>query len=219
VQWAINAYLVMLASLFALGSRLADTVGHRRMVVGVVVIAGGLTAVGPVLGGYLTEWTWRAILWVNIPVAVVALVLIAVSKPATDHEWAPVDYRGLVLIAGGVALSVLGVQQSATWGWSDPATGLCVAAGVVLRVGFVLVEVALGKTAQESGLCLLYFFLGFVVASQIGGRILDRRGPRPRSRWAAPCPPPASPRRCATTRPAWASPSSAPSWSPGCAPG
>ena len=32
-------------------------------------IAGGLTAVGPVLGGYLTEWTWRAIFWVNIPVA------------------------------------------------------------------------------------------------------------------------------------------------------
>jgi len=42
-------------------------------------IAGGLTAVGPVLGGYLTEWTWRAIFWVNIPVAVVALVLTAAS--------------------------------------------------------------------------------------------------------------------------------------------
>jgi EmrB/QacA subfamily drug resistance transporter len=285
VQWAINAYLVTLASLFALGGRLADTVGHRRMVVvGVVVfavastmcgltpkghaaeawlityravqgaggalmfpaalgivvqtfelrrrgralalffgIAGGLTAVGPVLGGYLTEWTWRAIFWVNIPVAVIALVLIAVSKPETDHEWAPLDYRGLVLIAGGVALSVLGFQQSATWGWSDPATGLCVAAGVVLLVGFVLVElrtgqplmqvrifrirafavenlvlgvtmlvfipvfffaseyaqVALGKTAQESGVYLLYFFLGFVVASQIGGRVLDRRGAKP----------------------------------------
>ena len=29
-------------------------------------IAGGLTAVGPIAGGYLTEWTWRAIFWVNI---------------------------------------------------------------------------------------------------------------------------------------------------------
>jgi MFS family permease len=47
-----------------------------------------------VLGGYLTEWTWRAIFWVNIPVAVIALILIALSKPVTEHRWAPVDYRG-----------------------------------------------------------------------------------------------------------------------------
>lgn len=282
IQWAINAYLVALASLFAFGGRLADTVGHRRMVVigvvifagasalcgatpkggaaeawiitfravqgaggalmfpaalGIVVqtfelrrrgralalffgIAGGLTSVGPVLGGYLTEWTWRAIFWVNIPVAVIALVLIAVSRPETDHRWAPVDYRGLVLIVGGVALSVLGFQQSATWGWSNPATALCIAAGLGLLVAFVLVElgtteplmqvrifrirafavenlvlgiamlvfvpvfffaseyaqIALDKSAQAAGLFLLYFFLGFVIASQIGGRILDRRG-------------------------------------------
>jgi EmrB/QacA subfamily drug resistance transporter len=282
VQWAINAYLVSLAALFAFGGRLADTVGHRRMVIlgviifasasamcgltpkgnaaeawivtfravqgaggalmfpaalGIVVqtfplhrrgralalffgIAGGLTAVGPVLGGYLTEWTWRAIFWVNIPVALIALALIAVSKPVTDYRWAPVDYRGLVLIAGGVALSVLGFQQSATWGWADPATGLCIAVGVCMLIAFVLVElrteaplmqvrifrirafavenlvlaitmlvfvpvfffaseyaqIALDKTAQQAGLYLLYFFLGFVVASQVGGRILDRRG-------------------------------------------
>ena len=46
-------------------------------------IAGGLTAIGPMLGGFLTEWTWRAIFWVNIPVAMIALVLIAISKPVT----------------------------------------------------------------------------------------------------------------------------------------
>ncbi len=165
MQWAINAYLLSLAALFAFGGRLADTVGHRRMVtLGVVLfaaasalcgltpkgslaeawivtfrvvqgaggaimfpaalaivvqtfalrergralaiffgIAGGLTAVGPILGGYLTQWTWRAIFWVNIPVAVIALVLIAVSKPSTVHRPARMDYRGLVLIASGVA--------------------------------------------------------------------------------------------------------------------
>jgi len=41
VQWAINAYLLSLAALFAFGGRLADTVGHRKMVtLGVVVFAG-----------------------------------------------------------------------------------------------------------------------------------------------------------------------------------
>ena len=83
-------------------------------------IAGGLTAVGPILGGYLTQWTWRAIFWVNIPVAVIALVLIAIAKPVTSYQAARMDYRGLVLIASGVALSVFGFQQSSIWGWSNP---------------------------------------------------------------------------------------------------
>ncbi len=202
VQWVVNAYLLSLAALFAFGGRLADTVGHRKMVtIGVIVfagasvmcgltpkgglaeawiitfrviqgvggaimfpaalaivvqtfplrergralaaflgIAGGLTAVGPLLGGYLTPWTWRAIFWVNVPVAIIALVLIAWSRPVTDHQPARIDYRGLVLIASGVALSVLGFQQSQVWGWSNPATGLCIAAGLALLVVFYFVE-------------------------------------------------------------------------------
>jgi MFS family permease len=183
-------------------------------------IAGGLTAIGPVVGGYLTEWTWRAIFWVNIPIALIALVLIAISKPTTDYRPARMDYRGLALIVAGVALSIFGFQQSAIWGWSNPGTALCIAVGVILLVVFYFVErrtesplidvsifrirafsvenlvlgiamlafvpvfffaseyaqIALGKTAQQAGLYLLYFFLGFVVMSQIGGRILDRRG-------------------------------------------
>ena len=142
VQWVVNAYLIALAALFALGGRLSDIFGHTKMcVIGVIVfvgastmcgftpkgtyaeawivgfravqgaggalmfpaalaivvntfplrergkalalffgIAGGLTALGPILGGYLTEWTWRAIFWVNIPVALIALALIAASE-------------------------------------------------------------------------------------------------------------------------------------------
>jgi MFS family permease len=178
MQWAINAYLLSLASFFAFGGRLADTVGHKRMVVlGIIVfagssamcgfppaggaaeawivvfrltqglggaimfpaalaivvqtfdlhqrgralalffgIAGGLTSIGPILGGFLTQWTWRAIFWVNIPVAIVALVLISISKPTTSYQSAKMDFRGLILIVGGVGLSVLGFQQSSIWG-------------------------------------------------------------------------------------------------------
>ena len=282
VQWAVNAYLLALAALFAFGGRLADTLGHRKLVVtGVIVfaaasalcgltpkgslaeawivtfralqgaggalmfpaalaivvqtfefrergkalalffgIAGGLTAVGPILGGYLTEWTWRAIFWVNIPIALIALVLIVVSKPVTEYRAAPMDYRGLALIAGGVGLSVFGFQQASIWGWRNPAIGLCIVAGLVLLVVFYRVEkrtesplikveifqvraflvenlvlgismlvfvpvfffaseyaqIALGKSAQQAGLYLLYFFIGFVIAAQIGGRMLDRGG-------------------------------------------
>ncbi len=183
-------------------------------------IAGGLTAVGPILGGYLTQWTWRAIFWVNIPVALIALVLIAVSKPKTEYRRAPIDYRGAVLIAAGIGLSIFGLQQSALWGWSNPATWACIVVGLLIIVLFVLVElrtespliqvaifrirpfavenlvlliammafipifffaseyaqIALHKTASQAGLFLLFFFLGFVIAAQVGGRMLDREG-------------------------------------------
>ncbi len=283
VQWAVNAYLLSLAALFAFGGRLADTVGHRKMVtLGVIVfaaasamcgltpkgslaeawivafrvvqgaggaimfpaalaivvqtfalrergkalalffgIAGGLTAIGPILGGYLTEWTWRAIFWVNIPVAIIALVLIVISKPATEHKPARMDYRGLVLIAAGVALSVFGFQQSSVWGWHNPAIAASIAVGLALLVVFYFVEkrttesplmrvsifrirpflvenivlgvsmlvfipvfffgseyaqIALGKSSSQAGIILLFFFIGFVIAAQIGGRMLDRGG-------------------------------------------
>jgi MFS family permease len=186
-------------------------------------IAGGLTAIGPILGGYLTQWTWRAIFWVNVPVAILALMLIVIAKPTTLHQPARMDFRGTVLIAGGVALSVFGLQQSAVWGWSNPGTGLCIAGGVIVLVVFYFVErrtsspliqvdifrirpflvenvvlavammvflpvfffaseyaqLALGKSASEAGLLILFFFLGFVLAAQIGGGMLDRRGAKP----------------------------------------
>ena len=61
VQWAINAYLLALAALFAFGGRLADTVGHRRMVViGVIVFAGASAMCGLTPKGSAAQ-TWIVI--------------------------------------------------------------------------------------------------------------------------------------------------------------
>jgi EmrB/QacA subfamily drug resistance transporter len=185
-------------------------------------IAGGLTAVGPALGGYLTAWTWRSIFWINVPVALIALVLLARAKPADERRPAQLDVPGLTLITAGVASSVFGLQQSARWGWTNPLTVGAVALGAALLVAFVLVElraatplmnlsifadrsfrvenlilfltmivfvpvfffaseygqVALGQTPARASLMLFYFFAGFVVAAQVGGRMLDRAGAR-----------------------------------------
>lgn len=46
------------------------------------------------------------------------------------------------------------------------------------RAGAVYAQAALGKTAEQAGLYLLFFFLGFLVGSLRGGRILDNRGAR-----------------------------------------
>ena len=103
-------------------------------------VTGGLTALGPFLGGYLTEWTWRSIFWINVPVAIIALVLTHLAKPDDTRHPAPIDWRGTGLIAAGMGLSVLGLQQSSEWGWTSPATIGCIAAGVVLLALFVRLE-------------------------------------------------------------------------------
>jgi EmrB/QacA subfamily drug resistance transporter len=186
-------------------------------------ITGGLTAVGPLAGGYLTEWTWRAIFWVNIPVAIIALVLIALAKPENVKNPHPINYRSTLLVSGAMGFLILGLQQSARWGWGSAATIGCLSAGLAIGAWFVVRELrvrdpllnlrifrdrgfavdnlilgllsvpfvsyfffssiyaqsALNKSAEQAGLYLLYFFIGFASAAQIGGRILDRRGARP----------------------------------------
>ena len=72
-------------------------------------ISGGLTAIGPIAGGYLTQWTWRSIFWINVPVAIIALLLIWRSKPEEEKHPTRLDYRGAVLITGGMGLTVLGL--------------------------------------------------------------------------------------------------------------
>jgi EmrB/QacA subfamily drug resistance transporter len=100
-------------------------------------VTGGLTSIGPLAGGYLTEWTWRAIFWINIPVAIVALVLTAKAKPAQDAHPGRIDYRGALLITGAMGLVVLGLQQASVWGWGDVRTIGCIVAGLLLLAVFV----------------------------------------------------------------------------------
>jgi predicted MFS family arabinose efflux permease len=103
-------------------------------------VAGGLTAIGPILGGVLSQWTWRAIFWVNIPVAILALVLTARAKPKTETRPAKLDVPGLVLVCSGVGLTVFGLQQTQLWGWGSSTAIGSIVAGLVMLVVFALVE-------------------------------------------------------------------------------
>ncbi|MFE7897586.1 MFS transporter [Streptomyces sp. NPDC057424] len=285
MQWVVNAYLLALAAFFALGGRLADLYGPRRVVVigtlvfvvssvlcgcvpeggaaqawlivfratqglgaallfpaalAVVVavfpverrgralalffgVTGALTAVGPLLGGWLTNWTWRAVFWVNVPVAIVALVLTALAHISDRRRSGTLDVPGAALIVAGMGLSVLGFQQAWSWGWDSWATWVCIAGGLAVLAGFVRFErqvehplidlrvfrdkaftmdaavlffsmlafvplfffasvyaqVSLSASPNQAALFLLYFFAGFAIASQWGGRILDKKGARP----------------------------------------
>ena len=58
--------------------------------------------------------------------------------------------RGAVLIAAGMGLAVLGLQQASTWGWDDPATWGTIVAGVALLAAFVAVELRVDQPTARS---------------------------------------------------------------------
>ena len=101
-------------------------------------VTGGLTSIGPIAGGYLTEWTWRSIFWINIPVAIIALFLTWKANPEENRHPGKIDYKGTVLVCGGMGLLVLGLQQSAIWGWGDAKTWVSIVAGVAILAWFVV---------------------------------------------------------------------------------
>jgi EmrB/QacA subfamily drug resistance transporter len=183
-------------------------------------VAGGMTALGPLAGGYLIDVTWRAIFWINIPVALISVLLILRSKPDDRRRPASLDYRGTVLFALGMGLLVLGLQQSSTWGWDDVKTIGSIVVGALLMIWFVFSQlgtespliqirvfaqkafaadnailflisiafvpmflyasmysqISLGDDASQAGLYLALFFIGYVIAAQWGGRLLDAKG-------------------------------------------
>ncbi|MFY4717080.1 MFS transporter [Streptomyces sp. LaBMicrA B280] len=185
-------------------------------------ITGAMTAIGPIAGGYLTQWTWRSVFWVNVPLTIVSFAVVALTARPGERRRERVDVPGALVIAAGLGLLVFGLQQAGSWGWASAGVIGSLVAGALLVVLFAVVEsrtreplmnprvlrdrgfavsglamffaaaaflatffflsvygqVALGLGATQTGLLFLKFFIGFVVAAQVGSRRFDRSGAR-----------------------------------------
>jgi MFS family permease len=127
---------------------LAQTAGPERVgrvmsVVGVPMLLGPV--LGPVIGGLIvTNLSWRWIFLVNLPIGLIGLVLAARLMPAArsigrDGEGAVsrLDWRGLLLLSPGLALTVFGLSEVSTHGGVDAERALPVLAGAALVAAFV----------------------------------------------------------------------------------
>jgi len=99
-------------------------------------------ALGPLIGGLLTEHVgWEWVFFVNLPVGLATIGLTLYSRPSTTRAPAGhFDATGSVLVVLGLSATVFAVMQSSAWGWSDPRVLGILAAGVLLLVVFVVVE-------------------------------------------------------------------------------
>jgi EmrB/QacA subfamily drug resistance transporter len=109
----------------------------------VLSIANGLApTLGPVLGGLLvTEVSWRAIFYVNVPIGLFATVfgvLCLRNEPARPTE--RFDLAGFLLAASGFGLVMYGVSEGPQQGWTTAPVAVELACGVVLVAAMVVVE-------------------------------------------------------------------------------
>lgn len=122
------------------------TVEERAKAQGYLASVWGIAAVlGPAIGGLFSQFvTWRLIFLVNVPLCLLAGVLLIRNfneRVERQRHRAPVDYLGAALLTAGMTLIILAVLEGGqAWAWvSVPGVG-CVVLGATLLAAFVLVE-------------------------------------------------------------------------------
>ncbi len=213
LEWVVNAYTVVLASLLIVSGALADRFGRRRVFqcglvvfglasvacalapsLGVLVAAravqgigasmlspvalaivvnampdpreraraigvwasvfGLSMAAGPVTGGALiAAFGWRSVFWINAPVVVVALVLVAVFVPESRAKRARrLDLPGQVLLTVLLCLFVGVLIEGPRIGWASPTALVVYALITAATAGFVRVELRRSQPLMDLGL-------------------------------------------------------------------
>jgi EmrB/QacA subfamily drug resistance transporter len=127
-------------------------------------------AVGPVLGGFLTEHvSWRAIFYVNIPVAVGAVIatLFAVRESRDTSVGREVDYAGVAVLTAGLTALVLALVEGNAWGWGSPEVVALLVGAAVALPAFVIVENRVKAPMVQFDLLSDRNFLGAVVVAMV----------------------------------------------------
>jgi EmrB/QacA subfamily drug resistance transporter len=200
LQWVVDAYSLMLATLLLTAGSLADLLGRRRVFViglglfaaasflcglattplflnlargaqgvgGAIMFAtslallaqefhgkdrgvafgiwgatiGGAVAIGPLVGGALTSaFGWEWIFFVNVPIAIVAIVLtLRFVAESSDPEGSRIDWLGLVTFSASLFCLVFALIRGNDKGWSSGLIVTLLVASAVLMAAFIAVE-------------------------------------------------------------------------------
>ncbi len=135
----------------------------------------GFTAItagiGPVLGGWLIEHaSWRAIFFINVPLALSVLLISRLHVPESwdDEANTALDWPGVALVTLGLGVLVYGLIESSRLGFGHPLVLATLIGGALSLLVFFLVEarsahpmlpLALFRSRNFSGANLLTLFL------------------------------------------------------------
>jgi EmrB/QacA subfamily drug resistance transporter len=225
LQWIVDAYALMLATVMLNAGSLGDLLGRKRVfIAGVIVFTigsalcgaatsplvlilsrglqgiggaamfavslaiisqefhgrergsafgvwgatvGAAVAIGPLVGGALTEWLgWRWIFFVNLPIGVACVAgAIRELHESRDEEHGGFDLPGFLTLTGGLLALVLALLRGSDWGWASGRV-LGLFAGAALLLGaFWLVEVRQESPMFDFTLFRIPTFTGAQIAA------------------------------------------------------
>jgi EmrB/QacA subfamily drug resistance transporter len=133
-------------------------------------VSGLALAIGPVVGGMLTEHvSWRAIFYLNIPVAIGAVLaaLFAVRESRDTTVGREVDYLGVVTLTAGLTALILALVEGNSWGWGSTEIVALLIGAVVGLAAFVAIELRVKVPMVEFHFFSDRNFLGAVVVALI----------------------------------------------------
>ncbi|HEY5053529.1 MAG TPA: MFS transporter [Solirubrobacterales bacterium] len=169
VVQGVGAALMMPATLSIITD--AFPAGERGKAMGMWAGVSALAlAVGPVLGGFLTEHvSWRAIFYLNIPVAIgaVTAALFAVRESRDETVGREVDYAGVAMLTVGLTALILALVQGNSWGWGSTKIIALLAGAAIGLAAFVAVELRVKVPMVEFRFFADRNFLGAVVVALI----------------------------------------------------
>jgi EmrB/QacA subfamily drug resistance transporter len=127
-------------------------------------------AVGPIMGGWLIEHvSWRAVFFINAPMAIIVLALVFLHVPESrDEDSRGLDWIGATLATISLGALTYGLIESSRLGFSHPAILLALVGGVLTTIAFVIYEartsnpmlpLTLFRSRNFSGANLLTLFL------------------------------------------------------------
>ncbi|HUR12891.1 MAG TPA: DHA2 family efflux MFS transporter permease subunit [Mycobacteriales bacterium] len=115
---------------------------NKALGIWAAITAGG-AALGLILGGVLTEYaSWRWVLFVNVPIAVIAIVgALRFVPESRDERTSGFDIPGAILVTGGLMALVFALVKGNEYGWGDMRTIRMLALATVLLVAFLQVQI------------------------------------------------------------------------------
>lgn len=141
---------------------------QRAKMQGVFGAAWGLASIiGPKLGGWITHnYSWRWIFYVNLPVGIVAFVLMFLWYKESKGVRRPIDWLGSITVTTGIVLLLLALTQGGKeWAWSSWQSVTMLGTAAALLTLFAYIETKVEEPVLDLS---LFRNRTFTVMSTVG---------------------------------------------------